>query len=118
MLALALSPVAILVVITPMDGQKQYISGLPSIGILSLMGFSKHRSVSVIMAVTSLLMPTRYMYLRLTQVLHLSSSIEVILGMGLFLVEVYIWVMLLLNCLQTVWPLKRSIVSLPDDMSR
>ncbi|MCC8009019.1 hypothetical protein INR21_29745, partial [Klebsiella pneumoniae] len=41
---------------------------------------------------------------RLTQTLHFNSSIEAILGMGLFLAEVYIWVMLLLNYLQTVWP--------------
>lgn len=113
-----LSPVAVLVVITPMDSQKQYIFGLLSIGILFLMGFSKRRSVSVIMVVTSLLMSTRYMYFRLTQTLHFNSSIEAILGMGLFLAEVYIWVMLLLNYLQTVWPLKRGIVPLPDDMSK
>ncbi|MDU2541347.1 MAG: glycosyltransferase, partial [Klebsiella sp.] len=91
---------------------------LLSIGILFLMGFSKRRSVSVIMVVTSLLMSTRYMYFRLTQTLHFNSSIEAILGMGLFLAEVYIWVMLLLNYLQTVWPLKRGIVPLPDDMSK
>lgn len=47
LLALVLSPVAVLVVITPMDSQKQYIFGLLSIGILFLMGFSKRRSVSV-----------------------------------------------------------------------
>lgn len=118
LLALVMSPVAVLVVITPMDSQKQYIFGLLSIGILFLMGFSKRRSVSVIMVVTSLLMSTRYMYFRLTQTLHFNSSIEAILGMGLFLAEVYIWVMLLLNYLQTVWPLKRGIVPLPDDMSK
>ena len=118
LLALVLSPVAVLVVITPMDSQKQYIFGLLSIGILFLMGFSKRRSVSVIMVVTSLLMSTRYMYFRLTQTLHFNSAVETILGMGLFLAEVYIWVMLLLNYLQTVWPLKRGIVPLPDDMSK
>ncbi len=37
LLALVLSPVAVLVVITPMDSQKQYIFGLLSIGILFLM---------------------------------------------------------------------------------
>lgn len=118
LLALVLSPVAVLVVITPMDSQKQYIFGLLSIGILFLMGFSKRRSISVIMVVASLLMSTRYMYFRLTQTLHFNSAIETILGMGLFLAEVYIWVMLLLNYLQTVWPLKRGIVPLPDDMSK
>ncbi|VTN12497.1 Cellulose synthase catalytic subunit [UDP-forming] [Raoultella terrigena] len=43
------------------------------------------------MVVTSLLMSTRYMYFRLTQTLHFNSGIETILGMGLFLAEVYIW---------------------------
>ncbi|MGK3190004.1 UDP-forming cellulose synthase catalytic subunit [Enterobacter soli] len=117
LLVLAMVPVALLVVITPMDSQKQYIFGLISIGLLFLMGFSKKRSISVIMVVMSLLMSTRYMYFRLTQTLHFNSEIETILGMGLFLAEVYVWVLLLLNYLQTIWPLKREIVPLPDDMS-
>lgn len=117
LLVLVMVPVALLVVITPMDSQKQYIFGLISIGLLFLMGFSKKRSISVIMVVMSLLMSTRYMYFRLTQTLHFNSEIETILGMGLFLAEVYVWVLLLLNYLQTIWPLKRDIVPLPDDMS-
>ncbi|VDR23980.1 Cellulose synthase catalytic subunit [UDP-forming] [Raoultella terrigena] len=103
LLVLLLSPVAVLVVITPMDSQKQYIFGLLSIGILFLMGFSKNRSISVIMVVTSLLMSTRYMYFRLTQTLHFNSESKRFWGWGCFWPEVYIWVMLLLNYLQTVW---------------
>ncbi|PTA89960.1 cellulose synthase catalytic subunit (UDP-forming) [Kluyvera sp. Nf5] len=118
LLVLAMLPVALLVIITPMDSQKQYIFGLLSIGVLFLMGFSKKRSVSVIMVVMSVLLSTRYMYFRLTQTLHFNSEIETILGMGLFLAEVYVWVMLLLSYLQTVWPLKREIVPLPDDMTQ
>lgn len=74
-LALALLPVAALVIITPMDSQKQYIFGLLSIGILFLMGLSKNRTVSVIMVVMSVLMSTRYMYFRTTQTLHFNSEI-------------------------------------------
>ncbi|QJT83155.1 UDP-forming cellulose synthase catalytic subunit [Kosakonia sp. MUSA4] len=118
LLVLAMVPVALLVVITPMDSQKQYIFGLISIGILFLLGFSKKRSISVIMVVMSVLLSTRYIYFRLTQTLHFNSEIETLLGMGLFLAEVYVWVMLLLSYLQTVWPLKREIVQLPDDMSQ
>lgn len=118
LLVLAMLPVALLVIITPMDSQKQYIFDLLSIGVLFLMGFSKKRSVSVIMVVMSVLLSTRYMYFRLTQTLHFNSEIETILGMGLFLAEVYVWVMLLLSYLQTVWPLKREIVPLPDDMTQ
>jgi len=66
LLILALVPVAVLVVITPMDSQKQYIFGLVSIGLLFLMGYSKKRSISVIMVVMSFLMSTRYIYFRAT----------------------------------------------------
>ncbi|WP_437889369.1 UDP-forming cellulose synthase catalytic subunit [Phytobacter sp. V91] len=118
LLALAMLPIAVLVVITPMDSQKQYIFGLLSIGVLFILGFNKKRSVSIIMVVMSVLLSTRYMYFRLTQTLHFNSEIETILGMGLFLAEVYVWVMLLLSYLQTMWPLKREIVPLPDDMSK
>lgn len=34
LLLLVLAPVAVLIIITPMDSQKQYIFGLVSIGIL------------------------------------------------------------------------------------
>ena len=118
LLALAMLPIAVLVIITPMDSQKQYIFGLLSIGALFILGMiSKKRSVSVVLVVMSVLLSTRYMYFRLTQTLHFNSEIETILGMGLFLAEVYVWVMLLLSYLQTVWPLKREIVPMPDDMS-
>ncbi|MBS0849218.1 UDP-forming cellulose synthase catalytic subunit [Citrobacter sp. JGM124] len=118
LIALAIIPVALLVIITPMDSQKQYIFGLISIGLLFLMGWSKKRSISVIMVVMSLLMSTRYMYFRLTQTLHFNSEIETILGIALFCAEVYVWVMLILGYLQSLWPLQREIVPLPEDMSK
>ena len=118
LLALVMLPLALLVIITPMDSQKQYIFGLISIGTLFIAGtISKKRSVSLVMVAMSVLLSTRYMYFRLTQTLHFNSEIETLLGMGLFLAEVYVWVMLLLSYLQTAWPLKRDIVPLPDDTS-
>ncbi|MGF6437343.1 UDP-forming cellulose synthase catalytic subunit [Kosakonia sp. 1610] len=118
LLALVMLPLALLVIITPMDSQKQYIFGLISIGALFIAGtLSKKRSVSLVMVAMSVLLSTRYMYFRLTQTLHFNSEIETLLGMGLFLAEVYVWVMLLLSYLQTAWPLKRDVVPLPDDTS-
>lgn len=118
LLALVMLSLALLVIITPMDSQKQYIFGLISIGALFIAGtISKKRSVSLVMVAMSVLLSTRYMYFRLTQTLHFNSEIETLLGMGLFLAEVYVWVMLLLSYLQTAWPLKRDIVPLPDDTS-
>jgi len=118
LLLVVLAPLAVLIIITPMDSQKQYIFGFISLAILFLLGFSKKHSVSIIMMLVSVLMSTRYIYFRATQTLHFNSEIEAILGIGLFLAELYIWVILLLSYLQTSFPLKRGIVPLPDDTSK
>lgn len=117
LLLLVLSPIAVLIVTTPMDSQKQYIFGLISIGVLFLLGFSKKHSISVIMMIVAVLMSTRYIYFRATQTLHFNSEIEAILGIGLFLAELYIWITIMLSYLQNLFPLKRPIVPLPDDTS-
>ncbi|MBU9809921.1 UDP-forming cellulose synthase catalytic subunit [Rahnella sp. C60] len=114
-LVLLLLPVAAVIIITPMDSQKQYIFGLISIGLLFLLGISKSRRISVVMVIMSIMMSTRYIYWRATETLHFNSTIEAILGIGLFLAELYVWLILLLGYLQTTWPLKRTIEPLPDD---
>ena len=117
LLVLLLLPVAAVIIITPMDSQKQYIFGLISIGLLFLLGISKSRRISVVMVIMSIIMSTRYIYWRATETLHFNSTIEAILGIGLFLAELYVWLILLLGYLQTTWPLKRTIEPLPDDIS-
>ncbi|MGL4431006.1 MAG: UDP-forming cellulose synthase catalytic subunit [Silvania sp.] len=117
LLLLVLLPIAVLIVITPMDSQKQYIFGLISIGVLVLLGFSKNHRISIIMMVVAVLMSTRYIWFRATQTLHFNSEIEAILGIGLFIAELYIWVTILLSYLQNLYPLQRKIVPLPEDMS-
>ncbi|QKJ85124.1 Cellulose synthase catalytic subunit (UDP-forming) [Paramixta manurensis] len=115
LLLLLLFPVAAVIVITPMDSQKQYIFGLISIAILFLLGFSKSHKISIVMVTLSALMSTRYIWWRATETLHFNSEIEAILGIGLFIAELYVWVILILGFLQTSWPLKRTIEPLPDD---
>jgi len=117
LLLLVLFPVAAVIVITPMDSQKQYIFGLISIGILFLLGLSKSKQVSIVMVILSALMSTRYIYWRATETLHFNSEIEAILGIGLFIAELYVWLILILGFLQTTWPLKRTIEPLPDDIN-
>ena len=117
LLLLVLAPVAAVIIITPMDSQKQYIFGLISIGMLFLMGLSKSRKITVVMVILSALMSTRYIWWRTTETLHFNSEIEAILGIGLYLAELYVWLILILGFLQTTWPLKRTIEPLPDDTS-
>lgn len=117
LLLLVLLPLAAVIVITPMDSQKQYIFGLISIALLFLLGISKSHKVSLVMVFLSALMSTRYIYWRATETLAFNSEVEAILGIGLFLAELYVWVILILGYLQTSWPLKRTIEPMPDDIS-
>lgn len=117
LLLLVLFPLAAVIVITPMDSQKQYIFGLISIAILFVMGFSKSRKISMVMVFLSALMSTRYIYWRATETLSFNSEVEAILGIGLFIAEVYVWLILILGYLQTSWPLKRTIEPMPEDVN-
>lgn len=117
LLLLVLAPIAAVIIITPMDSQKQYIFGLISIGLLFLLGFSKSQKVSVVMVFLSALMSTRYIWWRTTETLHFNSEIEALFGIALYIAELYVWVILILGFLQTTWPLKRTIEPLPDDIS-
>ncbi|WP_455818668.1 UDP-forming cellulose synthase catalytic subunit [Pseudomonas cerasi] len=117
LLLLILSPLAAVIIVTPMDSQKQYIFGLISIAILFSLGFSKSKKISLVMVILSALMSTRYIYWRATETLHFNSEVEGILGIGLFIAELYVWLILILGYLQTSWPLKRPIEPLPDDIS-
>lgn len=117
LLLLILSPLAAVIIITPMDSQKQYIFGLISIAILFLLGISKSKKISLVMVILSAMMSTRYIYWRATETLHFNSEVEAILGIGLFIAELYVWLILILGYLQTSWPLKRPIEPLPDDVS-
>ncbi|WP_086981120.1 UDP-forming cellulose synthase catalytic subunit [Vibrio aphrogenes] len=117
LLLLILIPMAMLIIVTPMDSEKQYIFALTSLVCIVLLNFSKKRSISIVIVLISVLMSTRYIYFRAFQTLEFNSQIEAILGVGLFLAELYSWIMLLLGYLQTAFPLNRKIVPLPKDDS-
>ncbi|MGP2541662.1 UDP-forming cellulose synthase catalytic subunit [Yersinia sp. 2541 StPb PI] len=115
LLLLLLFPIAILVVVTPMDSEKQYIFALFSIAAFFLLGISKSRKVTIVMTVLSFLMSSRYIYWRTTETLHFGSVTETILGILLYSAELYIWIILSFSYLQTIWPLKRTIEPLPEN---
>ncbi|MBC7006252.1 UDP-forming cellulose synthase catalytic subunit [Photobacterium sp. BZF1] len=117
LLFLLLAPVAITIVITPMGSQMQYLFGLLSLLIFILLNRIKNHQVSVILVVFSVLSSTRYLYFRATQTLSFETQIEAILGILLFVAELYSWIMLLLGYMQNSFPLERKIQPLPEDIS-
>jgi cellulose synthase (UDP-forming) len=59
-----------------------------------------------------MLASTRYIWWRSTQTLSFGSPLEFILGIGLYMAELYAWVVLALGFLQTIWPLHRPAIAL------
>lgn len=117
LLLVVVAPIAMLVIMTPMDGEKQYLFALFSIVALLLLNFNKSRKVSIVLVVFSILTSTRYLYYRVTETLFFETQFEAILGTILFIAELYSWIMLLLGYLQTTFPLERKIEPLPKDTS-
>ncbi|TPG22056.1 UDP-forming cellulose synthase catalytic subunit [Variovorax guangxiensis] len=63
----------------------------------------------------SVVVSSRYMYWRLTETMVMDNPLDLVLGIGLLVAEVYAFVVLLLGYVQTAWPLERKPVAMPAD---
>ena len=68
--------------------------------------------VTLTLAILSTLVSTRYMFWRTTATLEFNTLPEFLLGSGLYLAEIYAWVILILGHLQTGWPLERPVIEI------
>lgn len=111
-----ISPFILLSISTPMTTEEQFVFGATCIGLaIGLTIFKKTKGPSVFLIIVSMLMSTRYIYFRFSDTLYFDTYLEAFLGISLFIAEVYIWVMLLLNYFQSITPLKREVQPLPED---
>lgn len=74
------------------------------------------KGVTLFLVVLSLSVSLRYMYWRITETLDFTSIPELVLGLGLLLAEIYAVTVLVLGYVQTIWPLERKPMPLPDDV--
>jgi cellulose synthase (UDP-forming) len=111
------APPILLFITTPMDAGHQALLGLASVLVMALVNRFRpdSRRVSLWLVALSLIVSSRYIWWRATSTLHFESVPEAVLGYGLFLAELYALVILLLGYLQTLWPLERKLVALPED---
>jgi cellulose synthase (UDP-forming) len=114
-LALAL-PIIWLIISTPLTETQQMVFGLVSFGGAMFLRKLPGRFVTQILIVLSLVASTRYMYWRVTETMTFETWANAFFGSGLFLAELYAWVVLVLGFIQTAWPLERKPVPLPDDV--
>lgn len=108
----------LLVIGVPLDLQAQWLFSGITIGGALILGRSRTRKATLALGLLSILVSTRYMFWRTTQTLEFGTPLEFLLGAGLYLAEIYAWIILLLGFLQTSWPLHRPVVELQGEPSQ
>lgn len=70
---------------------------------------------TLILIALSVMASCRYGWWRVTQTVSVNSGRETFFAISLLAAELYTWIVLLLGYVQTAWPLKRHVLSLPLD---
>lgn len=109
------------VVTTPLDLAWQTVFGLICMVAAIFLNRVQGRWVSMVLMVVSTLLSARYMYWRLTESVDFSGPdvrfVDVFFSSGLIAAEIYAFVVLILGYMQTLWPLQRTPVPMPADVS-
>ena len=108
----------VFVVAIPMDVPQQMLFSLVVFAAAMLLRRSGSRLAVLVMMSLSLAMSSRYIWWRITQTMGVSSAVDLSLGLGLLLAEVYAFTILVLGYFQVLWPLNRRPVPLPADQSQ
>lgn len=112
---LCVLPLTFLVIGVPLDLDAQWMfTGITILGAIVL-GRSRSRKATLTIGILSVIVSTRYLFWRTTQTLEFGTLPEFLLGTGLYLAEIYAWVILLLGFLQTSWPLNRPVVEIEGE---
>jgi cellulose synthase (UDP-forming) len=103
------------VVVTPLSAEDQAL--LATGGIVAFLVLNRFRSrrVTILLAVISCLVSLRYIHWRIADTVDPEGFWQGFFMVGLVLAELYAVMALLLGYLQTLWPLERKPVPLPDD---
>ncbi len=105
----------IMAITVPLDLNAQWLfAGVTIVGAIALARL-RTRKALLILAILSVLVSTRYLFWRTTATLEFGTFLEGALGSGLYLAEVYAWLILVLGFLQTGWPLDREVVEIAGE---
>ncbi|EEQ15709.1 cellulose synthase catalytic subunit [Yersinia frederiksenii] len=75
------------------------------------------RFPTLMLIVLSLTVSCRYLWWRYTETLNWDDPVSLVCGLLLLLAETYAWIVLVLGYFQTIWPLNRQPVPMPDDIN-
>lgn len=103
------------VVVAPLSEDDQALLAVGGIVAFLILNRFKLRQVTILLAVISCLVSLRYIHWRIADTVEPESFWQGFFMIGLVLAELYAVMALLLGYLQTLWPLDRKPVPLPDD---
>jgi len=108
--ALIIAPLAMAAAIfTPLPLQGQIVFGAATLVAAWILSRNGSRGGTIALCLISLAISTRYMVWRTTETLDFLNPLGAFLGIGLYLAEVYAWLILVLGYVQTTWPLRRPV---------
>lgn len=113
---LACIPLA-MVVTGKLEAEAQLFFMVFTIVAFLVLNLFKSRAVTMVLVILSATVSTRYLYWRLTETMDFQTLAEMFLGTGLFLAELYAFVVLILGFVQSINPLRRSPTPLPEDIN-
>jgi cellulose synthase (UDP-forming) len=102
-------------VTTPLTDGLQFLFAAMAVITCMVIRNVPGRFVTQILVVFSLVASTRYLYWRVFESMKFDTFVDMFFGTGLFLAELYAWIVLVLGFFQTAWPLERKPVPLPED---
>lgn len=110
-------PLVWLIISTPLTETQQLIFAAVSFSAALFLRKLPGRFVTQMLIFLSLVASTRYLYWRMTATMNFDSWSNAFFGSGLFLAELYAWIVLVLGYIQTAWPLERKPVPMSNDLT-
>lgn len=111
-LAVAIATIflAALVIFVPLGLIEQWSFAIAVVAAAAVTNKVEGRRATLVLAAIAMVVSTRYIFWRTSATLEFNTLPEFILGGGLYLAELYAWVIMALGLLQTSWPLDRMVI--------
>lgn len=102
-------------IVAPLEAEQQAWLAVAGFLLFLVCNRIPGRGMTIFLVLVSCLVSLRYIHWRLVDTLEFTSFMQTFLGTGLLLAEVYAIITMLLAYFQSIWPLDRKPVPLPDD---
>lgn len=115
-LSLLAAIMALFCISQPFSLSAQFVFVVLLWGIAMVIRRIPGRVPALMLIVLSLTISCRYLWWRYTSTLNWDDPVSLTCGLLLLAAETYSWVVLVLGYFQTIWPLNRKPVAMPEDL--